>query len=294
MRRNNAHLAAESPSMIRFPLSLALALVLTTSASAQDNSEPSTPVEDDPIVAVVEGTSFRLSDLRQSYTDLPEQFRQMPLEAIYDPLLDRLIDGQLLLEAAEADNVAAEPEVEAAIEQARADVLRQTLIERAVRDATTDEAVAAAYEELRAQPDFAVEEVTARHILVETEEAALEIIAALDEGADFAELAQERSTDPAAARGGELGTFRRGSMVPPFEEAAFALEPGSYSAEPVQTQFGYHVILVEAKEAKEPGLEEVADDLRADLGRGAIEGLLDGLRADAEVERFAIDGTPIE
>lgn len=280
--------------MIRFPLSVALALVLTTSASAQDSSQPSTPAEDDPIVAVVEGTEFRLSDLRQSYADLPEQFRQMPLEAIYDPLLDRLIDGQLLLEQAEADNVAAEPEVEAAIEQARADVLRQTLIERAVRDATTDEALAAAYEELRAQPDFAVEEVTARHILVETEEEAREVIAALDEGADFAELAQERSTDPAAARGGELGTFRRGSMVPPFEEAAFALEPGSYSAEPVQTQFGYHVILVEAKEAKEPGLDEVADSLRADLGRGAIEGLLEDLRADATVERFAIDGAPIE
>lgn len=296
-----------------FSLSLALTLLLATPLAAQDTAPAedtssdaeaaaaeSTPAaeggataESDPVVAVVDGTEFRLSDLRESYAELPEQFRQAPLESIYDPLLDRLIDGHLLLEAAEAANIAADPEVEAAIEQARGDVLRQTMIERAVREATTDEALRAAYEELKAQPDFAVEEVTARHILVETEEEAKEVIAALDEGADFAELATERSSD-AAARGGELGTFRRGSMVPPFEEAAFALEPGSYSSEPVQTQFGYHVILVEKKESVDPSFEEVSDQLRADATRAAIEGLLDEVRADAEVERFAIDGSPAE
>lgn len=269
--------------------SLALALVLAAPASAQEESAAA----DDPVVAVVEGTEFRLSDVRQSYAQLPAQFRQMPLEAIYEPLLDRLIDGHLLLRRAEDQNVAADPEVEAAIEQARHDVLRQTLIERAVREATTDEALQAAYAELQAQPDFAVEQVTARHILVDSEEEAREVIAALDEGADFAELARERSTDPAASRGGELGTFARGSMVPPFEEAAFALEAGAYSSEPVQTQFGYHVILVENKEAVEPSFAAVEETLRDELSRDAIEALLTDVRGDAEVERFTIDGTPV-
>ena len=263
------------------PLGLVLGLILNAPASAQD----------DPIVAIVDGTEFRLSELEQSYLELPEQFRQMPIEAIYDPLLDRLIDGHLLLQAAEAADIAAEPEVQAAIERARADVLRQTMIERAVAEATDDAAMAAAYAELQAAPDFAVEQVTARHILVATEEEALEVIAELDGGADFAALARERSTDPAASNGGELGTFRRGAMVPPFENAAFALEPGTYTTEPVATQFGFHVILVEAKEAIEPTFAEVENELRADLTRTAIEGLLEGVREDAEVQRFQIDGS---
>jgi len=271
-------------------LSAGLAVALLGSVAA---AAPAV-AQDDPVVAVVDGTEFRLSDLEASYQELPEQFRQMPIEAIYQPLVDRLIDGHLLLQAAEEADIAAEPEVEAAIERARDDVLRQTLIERAVADATDEAAMQAAYEELKAEPDFAIEQITARHILVETEEAAQEVIAELDEGADFAELARERSTDPAASQGGELGTFRRGSMVPPFEAAAFALEPGSYSSEPVQTQFGYHVILVEEKEAIEPSFAEVEEQLRADLTRQAIEDLLEDLRADAEVERFAMDGSAEE
>ncbi len=268
----------------RFGLALALVLGTAGAASAQE----------DPVVAKVGDIEFHRSDLEQSYMELPEQFRQMPIEAIYDPMLDRLIDGQLLLEAAEAENLASEADVEAAIARARADVLRQTLIERAVLDATDEATLKAAYEERAAQPDFAIEEVTARHILVETEEEAQAVIAELDAGADFTELAMERSTDPAAARGGELGSFRRGAMVPEFEEAAFALEPGSYSKEPVQTQFGYHVILVEAKETTNPTFEETEPELRAELARDAVEGLLAEVREGAEVERFNIDGTPRE
>ncbi len=282
MRRDEAPLQPKACSMIRLlPLGLMLGLMFSVPALA----------EDDPVVAIVGDTEFRLSELEESYLELPEQFRQMPMEAIYDPLLDRLIDGHLLLRAAEAANLADDPEVEAAIERARADVMRQTMIERAVEDATDDEAMAAAYAELQADPDFAVEQVTARHILVATEEEALEVIAELDGGAVFAELARERSTDPAAANGGELGTFRRGAMVPPFESAAFALEPGSYSTEPVATQFGFHVILVEAKEAIEPTFAEMENQLRGELTRSAIETLLEDVREGAEVRRFQMDGT---
>jgi peptidyl-prolyl cis-trans isomerase C len=263
------------------PLGLTLGLMISAPGMA----------EDDPVVAIVGDTEFRMSELEETYLELPEQFRQMPIEAIFEPLLDRLIDGHLLLQAAEEANLADDPEVQAAIERARADVLRQTMIERAVAEATDDQALAAAYAELQADPDFAVEQVTARHILVATEEEALEVIAELDDGADFAELARERSTDPAASNGGELGTFRRGAMVPPFENAAFALEPGGYSTEPVATQFGYHVILVEAKEALEPSFAEVENQLRAELTRGAIEGLLEDVREGVQVQRFEMDGS---
>ena len=274
------------------PLALVLAFALAASGAALAQDDAAEAAADDPVVATVNGTEFRMSDLEASHQELPQQYRQMPLEVIYDTLIDRLVDGQLLLEAAEAENIADDEAVQATLERARADVLRQAMIMEAVEEATTEEALQAAYEERKAQPDFAVEQVTARHILVETPEEAAAVIQQLDDGADFAELAIEKSTDPAAAaNGGELGTFARGSMVPPFEAAAFAMEPGTYSSEPVQTQFGHHVILVEAKEETEPSFAEVEQELRAELARSAIEDLIEEVSADAEIERFPLPGS---
>ena len=104
-------------------------------------------------------------------------------------------------------------------------------------------------------------------------------------GADFAQLAQERSTGPSATNGGDLGSFVAGQMVASFSEAAFALEPGSYTAAPVQTEFGWHVILVEdRREQAQPSLEEMEAELSAELQRTAVDTFLAELRAGAEVE----------
>jgi len=134
------------------------------------------------------------------------------------------------------------------------------------------------------------------HILVETEEEAQEIIGLLDEGGDFAQLASERSTGPSGPTGGDLGYFGAGNthMVPEFEEAAFALDVGSYSGAPVQTQFGWHVILVTDKRAvAKPAFEEVADQLREEMANQVISDVIDDLREGVDIQMFNLDGSPV-
>ena len=128
--------------------------------------------------------------------------------------------------------------------------------------------------------------VRARHILVETEDEAKAIIAELDKGADFETLAKEKSTGPSGPAGGDLGYFSRGRMVPEFEEAAFALDVGAYTEEPVQTQFGWHVIQLNETRIKEaPTLEEVRDELRAKVEQDVVKAHIDGLVENANVDR---------
>ncbi|MGI6450622.1 MAG: peptidylprolyl isomerase [Desulfitobacteriia bacterium] len=141
------------------------------------------------------------------------------------------------------------------------------------------------------------EQVKARHILVNTEEEALAIIEELKAGKDFAELAKEKSVEPAAkTSGGDLGYFRRGEMVASFEEAAFSQEVGVISEKPVKTNFGYHVILVEDhKEAVVPDFEKakesVTEDTLAYAKNQKIQSYYAKLREEAKVE-YAKDLEP--
>jgi len=128
--------------------------------------------------------------------------------------------------------------------------------------------------------------VRARHILVKDKAEAEAVISELQGGADFAELAKKRSTGPSGPNGGDLGYFPRGAMVPAFESAAFALEAGSFTQTPVQTQFGWHIILVEEKRiAEAPTIEELAPQLRQNLISQNLGRLLDSLRSNARIER---------
>jgi len=112
-------------------------------------------------------------------------------------------------------------------------------------------------------------------------------------GADFAELAKERSTGPSGPNGGDLGYFRESQMVPEFAEAAFAMEVGTSSETPVQTQFGWHVILVEDRRSVEPSFEDSEPQLRQDVAREIVTSMVDDLREGAEIERFNLDGSPM-
>ncbi len=248
---------------------------------------------DDPVVAVVEGEKVLRSELEAAQAELPEQYRQLPLAMIYDPLLVRVIDRRLLAREAERRKLDARPEVQAALARARREVLGDRLLEAAIGEALTPERLQQAYAVARAQPGFAVEEVRARHILVKTEAEAREVITALAGGADFGKLAKERSIDPSAPQTeGDLGFFRRETMVEPFAEAAFALEPGQITREPVQTRFGWHVIRLEERRTTAPTLEEKEAELKEQIARETINALVAELRSKARIERFAIDGSP--
>lgn len=152
-----------------------------------------------------------------------------------------------------------------------------------------EEALQSAYDEAVAgfEPE---EERKARHILVETEEDARAVIEELDGGADFATLATERSTGPSAANGGDLGFFGRGRMVPVFEDAAFALDVGGYTPDPVESQFGWHVIYLEdVRESAAPSFAELAPQIQQGLLQQAFIEAIGGLREEASIT-YEVEG----
>ena len=199
-------------------------------------------------------------------------------------LVERLVDIQLITDAATADGLDNDSAVLERLAEAKRELVRQVYLERLIEREVTEDKVQQRYEEyIKENPPE--EQVKARHILVEEEEAAREVIAELDEGADFSELASERSIGPSGPRGGDLGYFTSGTMVPAFSEAAFALDEGSYTAEPVQTQFGWHVILVEDKrETPTPTLDELRDQLTEEVTRNVFQAKLAELRENADIE----------
>ena len=199
-------------------------------------------------------------------------------------LIDVLVDMQLLAQAAREEGMHETQEFRDRLAFLETRALRNLYVERQIVETIDEADIAAAYEETRQafQPQ---EEMRARHILVATEEGARDAIRRLDEGADFAELAREISTDGAAPQGGDLGYVGRGRLVAPFEEAAFALEVGDYTSEPVQTQFGWHVIKVEDRRmSSPPPLEEVRNEIRTVLMRQKFEDIMSELRDRTEVE----------
>ena len=250
---------------------------------------------EDPVVAVVDGTEVRRSEVEAIARSLPEQYRQVPLPQIYGMLLDRAIDFRLLSNAAEDQDLADDPDVQAALAQARAGVLRDAYVRQHIEAETTDDRLRTRYEEMKDDEEFSQEEVHARHILVGSEAEAAEVITELEGGADFENLARERSVDPSArSNSGDLGFFRREQMVPEFAEAAFALQPGDHTKEPVQSQFGWHVIEVLERREGTPTFEETAPRLRQEMAREVVLALVADLRADAEIQRFNLDGSPIQ
>ena len=134
------------------------------------------------------------------------------------------------------------------------------------------------------QDMFTSDQVQASHILVETEEEAIEIKEQLEEGADFAQLAQTFSMCPSSAEGGDLGMFPRGSMVPPFEEAAFSMEPGEIS-DPVQTDFGYHIIMVTERIREEQDFEDLEEQIKQQIRQESLQNHIEKLREAAEVNK---------
>ena len=234
----------------------------------------------DTVVATVNGTDITGADLRAAAAALPQQFQALPPDQLLEGLVEQLVRQQAVIDADGEET----PEIAAQVDALRRNLVAQAAVEAHLADAVSEEEIQAAYE--AATEDFEpAPEYRASHILVETEEEAQAVAAELEGGADFAELARERSTGPTGPRGGDLGWFGEGQMVPEFEEAVKALEPGAVSA-PVQTQFGWHVIqLAEIRDSTPPAIEEVRGGLEETLRAGAVQSYVDGVLAEAEVTR---------
>ena len=240
---------------------------------------------DNPLLARVNGKEIRWADIEKSARGLPEEYSSQ-LETVFPALLQRLIDVELLVWAAREQGLAEDAEIRRLVADYEDRLLSDTLIRRQVADRVGEDMLRARYDAhivgLNARA-----EVWARHILLDSEARAREVIEALDGGADFAELARERSLGPTARQGGDLDYFTRDNMIPGFAAAAFDLEVGHYSREPVRTEFGWHVIKVEDRRAEgAASFDDMRDDLRESAIRELLDELLRDLRRRAEIDLY--------
>jgi len=269
---------------------LALFMLAAGPLRAQENQGK------DPVIATVNGSEIHESDLAIAEAEAG-QIPAMSPAAKKDYLVQFMTDLILVAKAAEDKNMAATDEFKSKLAFERRKLLMTGMLQSVGKGALTDAAMHAVYDDAVKQMS-AEQEVHARHILIratpddeKANKAAKDKIEAvidrLKKGEDFAKIAKEVTEDPSGkANGGDLGYFGKEQMVPEFAEVAFKLDNGEIS-EPVQTQFGWHVIKVEDKRNKKPPtFEEVKPQIEQFVVRKAQAELVQKLRAEAKVEKF--------
>jgi peptidyl-prolyl cis-trans isomerase C len=240
---------------------------------------------EDAVLAKVNGSEIRQSDLALAEEELGPSLAQMDPATKKENVLAFLIDMKIVAKAAEDKKVENSEDFKKRLSFSRNRLLMDSLLASEGKAATTDEAMKKVYEDASKQIT-GEQEVHARHILVETEDEAKAVEDELKKGADFAELAKKKSKDPGASDGGDLGFFTKDQMVPEFSTVAFSLEPGKIS-DPVKSQFGWHVIKVEEKRnRKAPDFDQVRAQIETYVTRKAQADYVAKLRADAKVERM--------
>jgi peptidyl-prolyl cis-trans isomerase C len=251
-------------------------------------AEPAAKVSD-PVVVEVDGTKFRLSDVADAFTRIPTQYAQVPIATLYSAVLDNLINTHLMSVAARKAKLYQTPAVKEQLARVEAEILQRAYLATSIDSRLTDDAVKKRYEQIN--PNLNGDElISARHILVDSEVKAKEIIAELAKNSDFAAMARKYSKGPSTAKGGDLGYFSRDAMVAPFSTAAFALKDGEITKTPVKSDFGWHIIKVEGRRfAAPPSYEQMRPKLADDMAQEIGGRIIADLRALAKIERFQID-----
>ncbi|MFP4537473.1 MAG: peptidylprolyl isomerase [Dichotomicrobium sp.] len=251
---------------------------------AQDKAaETENNVYSDKVVARVDGTPITEAQLKLARDEMGQNIAQLPEEAQRELILQYVVELTLLADAAREANLDESENYKQLARYYEMRALRDTFFQQEIQAGVTDEAAKVLYDERigSAEPE---PEVKARHILVKTEDEAKAIAKQLADGADFAELAKEKSTGPSSANGGDLGFFSKEQMVTPFAEAAFKMEKGEIS-EPVKTRFGWHVIKVEDKRDRQPPkFADIKERLKGSLVRQNLQERMAKLRGDADIE----------
>src|SRR5262245_15751647 len=284
-------LLRHAPRRRMFPLAalaaLLLVLPIAAGCSKDSSSSSETPPASaaDPVVARVNGVDIRQSDLALAEEDLGADMQSVSPEARREHLISYLADIIMVNQAAEKKKLADNPEFKRRLAFLRNKLLMGYELQEEAKAAITDEALQQTYNDA-VKSIGGQEEVRARHILVDSEDEAKTLLDQIKGGADFATIAKEKSKDPGAAQGGDLGYFTQHQLAPAFAEVAFKMYPGQLS-NPVKTQFGWHIIKVEDKRTKQPPeFEKVKDQIEAYLARKSQSEFIGKLRQSAKIERF--------
>ena len=252
----------------------ALAIVAVSSVHAQDTKT----------LATVDGHVVTSKDVDFARSTLGDALNQVAPDQQQAFIVNLLVESHLLADAARKEGMAETDEHKRQMSWLEVQALREAFVRKRSAELVSDADIQARYDEAKKQV-AGKKEVQASHILLKSKAEAEAVIAELDKGADFAELAKTKSTGPSGPRGGDLGFFGSGRMVPAFEAAVFPMEKGTYTKQPVQTQFGYHVIKkVDEREQAFPELKDVAERIRVSLQADKLKVILKQLREKAKVE----------
>jgi peptidyl-prolyl cis-trans isomerase C len=255
------------------------------SKNSSNSSSEAPASASDPVIARVNGVDITQGDLALAEEDVGSEMQAVSPEAKREQLISYLADIIMVTQAADKKNLADNPDFKRRLAFLRNKLLMGYELQQEAKTAVTDEALHQTYDEA-VKSMAGQEEVRARHILVESEDEAKALLEQLKNGADFATLAKEKSKDPGAAEGGDLGYFTKDQMVPEFADVAFKMYPGQLS-NPVKTQFGWHVIKVEDRRTKQPPeFDKVKDQIEAFLARKAQTDFITKLRQSAKVDRL--------
>lgn len=263
-------------SATRFCVSLAAAAVISTSVYAAEPGD---------VIMTVDGEKIYQRDYDLAARLLGPELAKMGPAQREQVLMNVLSETILLARLADKSGTLETDEYKQRMLFMTRRVKRDIYVQKNITEKVDDAALKARYEQLIKEFP-AGPEVKARHILVKTEDEAKAIIKELDGGADFAELAKKKSTGPSGPRGGDLGYFGKGQMVPAFDKAVFELEKGKHSAAPVKSNFGWHVIKVDdTRQKAPPPLEQIKDRLSALIAQEQLQELVKDLRTKAKIER---------
>jgi len=278
---------------------VALAMLSTTTIAQPVPKGGAAPsAQQNPLIASVNGDQIRLSDV-STWIDShvqPEQRSQIPQERLIGVAVDNLISGKALQVMARKQGLDKDPVVARQMQDAANEVLQRALLIKTVKPEVTEDAIKAAYDKQYAGKP-GEEEVHARHILVDSEAKAKDIIAQLKAGAKFDELAKKYGDpkDPASQQGGDLGFFKKGDMLPEFSDAAFKLQKGEYTTAPVHTKYGWHVIQVlDTRVSTPPTYDAVHDQIQQSLLRQDAMQLAAQARSNVKIVQYGPDGKPLK
>jgi peptidyl-prolyl cis-trans isomerase C len=256
---------------------------------------PGTAAQGNPVLATVNGDPIRMQDVAAAAQQLPPQIQQqIPPEKLFPMLVDQLISGKAVQIEARKEGLDKKPDIQHAMQAAADQVLQNAALKAAVLPKVDEEAVKAQYDkEYAGKPGE--EEVHARHILVDSEAKAQDIIKQLDAGAKFEDLAKKYGDpkDAATQQGGDLGFFKKGDMLPEFSDVAFKLKPNEYTKTPVHTRYGWHVIQVlETRVAPPPAYDQVKSEIRQQLLQKYAKAFIQQARSQVKIQLFNASGTP--
>lgn len=274
-------------AVARLPLGATPVLAAETAAPAP--AALATDAGDDTVVARVNGSPIKFSDISLADEEMGSQLAQLPEEMRFQYILSMLIDRRIISLQAKAKKFQDDPEVKAREAYYNEKAMRDVYWVHLIREKASEKAIRAYYDEKVGKMPVEME-AHAAHILVPSKAEADKVAAELKAGAKFADVAKKYSKDSSSTEGGDLGWFKKGDVVPEFGEAAFKLKPGGVSA-PVQTQFGWHVIRLEAiRQAAKPTYEQAHDDMVRQLVRDEGQTLIETLRKSAKIDIVGADG----